>query len=198
MPKKKLYLVLAIFSIYVVMLFLISARYKGEEGMAGAGTVDLDDIPAQTDLLTKDQYDDVNIAGDTATGDTPVGSTIGFLGDNNPEQGLFMEPGTSITYTVAIPENGALSITGKLHPTAVEMNLSDGADLVVEVLQNGSSLTTLDPIVITPDGLDCSADLDLSEYAGRKVQIKITCYDGGNDDGKADWVLINSLSVEAK
>ena len=108
-----------------------------------------------------------------------------------------MMPGTTITYSVTVPQNAKLQISDKLYSTAAEWNVSDGANLIIDVIQDGQSLKTYDSIAVTADGSVTSSKLDLSEYSGRSIQLRIRCFDGGNDNGNGDWVLISSLELNS-
>ena len=216
MPKKKLGVIIAIFVAYCVLLVYISANYRKSDTApeAEAAPVNTEqeaapenteqnvaeeaplavDLPAVTDLLSADIFAAASIDG-KADADTPWKSNIALLGDEYSEQGLFMMPGTGITFTAAVPEGAKLAIDAKLFDAIAESGISDGVTLVVEVRQDGDSLNTYAPIAVTGDGQVNSAELDFAEWQGRTLQINIKCYDGGKDDAVGDWCVIKALKL---
>lgn len=145
------------------------------------------------DLLTDDYYSSAAITGQQANPDAAWNSNIALLGSDQDEQGLFMMPGTTITMTVDVPENGKINITDKLNATAASWNVSDGADLIIEVVKGDQSLKTFDKVDVKSDGSENTAVLDLSEYSSQIIDLKISCYDGGQDNSNGDWVMISKL-----
>ncbi len=206
--KKRLFVIIVCFIAYSILLFVISANYKNDGSISNINNNSYDDgqnsigkasltegEPVNISFLSADVYKTASIEG-KAEADTPWKSNIELLGNDYPEKGLFMMPGTTITFTESIPAGAKLNVSAKLDDSVAETGISDGMTFVIEVLQDGSSLKTYEPIIVAGDGqLSCS-EFDLSEWQGRMIQVAIHCYDGGNDDAIGDWGIINSLELK--
>lgn len=222
MNKKKLCMVLFAFAAYCILLVIISANYKNKEVIPENGnavekaeqtdiqkTEEIENREDQSntniikqrntvtdiDLLSSDIYAAASIEG-KAEADTPWKKNIELLGADYPEQGLFMMPGTAIIYTIQVPEEAKLIMKAKIYDSIAEAGISDGVTIVVEVIQDGRSLITYEPIVISGDGKEELCKLDFAEWQGRTVQIKLRCYDGGKDNAMGDWAVIKMLQIK--
>ena len=208
MDRKKLFAIIMIFVAYSVLLFVISANYKKTTEKQGISDinemteqanviVNSEIVAADINLLSSEVYGTAIVEGKTAV-DTPWGSNIELLGDDYPEHGLFMMPGTSVGYTVQVPEGAKLLLSAKIYEAMAETGISDGITLVIEVIQDGASLISYEPILVTGDGKITSSEVDFTEWQGRAVQIKIHCYDGGKDDANGDWGVIKELQLTTR
>ncbi len=161
-------------------------------------------LAVPVDLLSPESFSSAEIDG-KAEADNPWKSNIVLLGADDDEQGLLMQPGTAIIYMVEIPDaavaskergnTAELHISAKLFDMMAEAGVSDGVTLVVDVLQDGDSLKTYDQIFVSGDGKASDVVLELSEWQGRTVQIRIRCYDGGKGDASGDWCVLREMDL---
>ncbi len=197
MSRKKLCAIVTVFIAYCFLLFYISAYYKGFTwGPETEPSVETEESEISLmNLLSPEAYAAAYIEGDEVS-DTPWGSTIELLGMEYSEQGLIMMPGTSITFPMTVPIESNLYLDAKIYDSIAKAGISDGVILVVDICQNGESIYMFDPIKVPGDGEVESAELDLSEWKEGKIQLKIRCFAGENNDATGDWCNILHLQLD--
>ncbi len=198
MIKKKLVVISVVFVAYCVLLVFISINYKNTTRVStsDAKQINIVDVKTDTtdiDLLSPAAYEAATKEG-KINADTPWNSNIELLGSDYPEQGLFMMPGTAIIYSVKIPTK--MILAAKNYDAVAAQGISDGIILVIDVVQDGNSIKTYDPVFIKGDGQMNKSEFDLSEWQGKNMQLKIRCYDGGKDDAVGDWCIIKTLDLK--
>ena len=192
--------------VIIVVLFIcyrIGQNIVLPNRMRSAGYVDADGNIPQYSILQN--FNSFSIKGQ-APADVP-GSTsiqkIEFTKDNAaiPDEWLgnciFMLPNTSFAKVIDLDKKSTkIDLEYGIYPDKVT-EVSDGADLYVEVYVDGKSKPVIrEKLKAEPNGEINRAKIDISKYAGKKVSISFSCLDGGNGNEDADWMMIKYPVIE--
>lgn len=202
--KHKKNIKIAIVIIVVLFIcYLIGQNIVLPNRMRSAGYVDADGNIPQYSILQN--FNSFSIKGQ-APADVP-GSTsiqkIEFTKDNAaiPDEWLgnciFMLPNTSFAKGIDLDKkSNKIDLEYGIYPDKVT-EVSDGADLYVEVYVDGKSKPVIrEKLKAEPNGELNRAKIDISKCAGKKVSISFSCLDGGNGNEDADWLMIKYPVIE--
>ena len=202
--KHKKTIKIAIVIIVVLFIcYLIGQNIVLPNRMRSAGYVDADGNIPQYSILQN--FNSFSIKGQ-APADVP-GSTsiqkIEFTKDNAaiPDEWLgnciFMLPNTSFAKVIDLDKKSTkIDLEYGIYPDKVT-EVSDGADLYVEVYLDGKSKPVIrEKLKAEPNGELNRAKIDISKYAGKEVSISFSCLDGGNGNEDADWMMIKYPVIE--
>lgn len=122
----------------------------------------------------------------------PWGTTIGKIADENGKQALFMMPNTGISMVYNPASQSKLTFEYGLYPAV--RSVSDGCILSVQIRKpDGTADVWEIPVPADSDYLTDS--LDLSAYAGQKIEIKLTCANAKENNENGDWLIIKNAML---
>lgn len=130
--------------------------------------------------------------------DFPWGKTISLINNSENELELFMSPDTCIQYKINLDDvNRTMQIQYGLQETAATWDISDGADITVELYDDlGKMLKKLHGERVQKDGKLSSLKIDLSEYKNRTVIVQIKCTEESGGSYDADWIVLKEAAIE--
>ena len=114
--------------------------------------------------------------------------------DRTTYQGVFLPAPASATWTVPVPEDGVLSFEANVLPPAIVTDhTSDGAAIVVEILDGGQP-TEIHRQALTV-GVWTKQRVDLSAFGGKSVELRLRTETGASGD--FDYVFLSDPTVYA-
>lgn len=202
--KHKKTIKIAIVIIVVLFIcYLIGQNIVLPNRMRSAGYVDADgNIPRYSILQNFNSFSIKGQAPADVPGSTSI-QKIEFTKDNAaiPDEWLgnciFMLPNTSFAKVIDLDKKSTkIDLEYGIYPDKVT-EVSDGADLYVEVYVDGKSKPVIrEKLKAEPNGELNRAKIDISKCAGEKVSISFSCQDGGNGNEDADWMMIKYPVIE--
>lgn len=121
----------------------------------------------------------------------PVGDEDDYI---PPKKALFMMPGSVFVFNKQINQaNTTLSFIYDFYYLAKSWG-SDGISISVELFSNESY--HCDNLIIYPENSQKQYILNIPSYfLSKEVRFEIRCYDGGHNDGTADWLVVTDLNI---
>lgn len=139
---------------------------------------------------TLDVWNNVVFEGVRNTEDTPWNFNAGVI-DVDGNECFLLTPNTSMTLK-DISKEATVSFEYEIHPWVREN--SDGAGLLVWVLDSEDNILFEDNIIVENSVEWCTYELNIKEYP-KAVSVKIYCNNGQNNDDSADWVILHGNEI---
>lgn len=141
------------------------------------------------------EFDFLEKYGYKETEDNPWNKTIAAVdkSDDIPA-GILLTSGTGIGVPLELEDNASLEIAVCIHPWMDEY--SDGAVLQIEYKSDEEKDYSIIAQYKVKDSAIEKFTIDLSELAGTKGMLKITCPIEKSGDASGDWLLMTRLDVQ--
>lgn len=164
----------------------VSAESNGMEETGDADTaVDGNTNAGVEAFSTAELWSSLTFEGQKEVDDTPWGYNAGIIDVDN-DSCILLTPNTAVTINDISGEE-SISFAYELHPWVREN--SDGAGLLVRLLDKDENILYEDNLTVSKDADWSSYELNMQAYP-EVCAVKIYCNNGENNDDSADWVIL--------
>lgn len=173
-----------------------------QNASASASTVEavapqLSSNSVQAGVAFVEQQDLLTFEGQAAVDeqDIPWQTNCGVVQDEAVGTSIFLTPNTALAFACEPAAGQSLAFTAEIFPAV--QPVSDGCSLRVQIFDADTQAQLTESTLQIPSseqGQDFS--VDLSEYAGQNIWVRLACGNGQNDNDDGDWLFLTSCGIE--
>lgn len=152
------------------------------------------ELPMQDEVWNLADYMDsdyILVNGKMESEDYPYGYNIGVIEDNAVGRAVLITPNTSVEFKAQISKATDLRMDFAIHPWVAEN--SDGAIINISVDSEKDEETYSYDV----SGAEKEAVIDLNDYIGRKVLVRVWISNAEENNENCDWMILQNFSFAA-
>lgn len=127
----------------------------------------------------------------------PWKTNCGIVEDTEKNLGtcLFLTPNTAVAFACSPESMQSLSFDALIYPAV--QSASDGCSLRVQLFDADTQAQLTESTLQIPSSEQSqNFSVDLSEYAGKNIWVRLACGNGQNNNDDGDWLFLTSCSIE--